>query len=86
MTELTEERLAELIAVLAPAPTAWVQAAIELPRARTAIDGLIERATADRQARRAILADLEQALRDEGVEPGRELLRHLKVRLSRLEE
>jgi hypothetical protein len=51
MTELEEERLAELIAVLPPAPPAWVEAATELPHARAAIEELAARAAADRDAR-----------------------------------
>ena len=82
MPEFSEERLAELIALLPPPPVGWVQAAIELPRARAAIDELTVRATADQQLRRAILADLEEALRGAGVEPRPELLESLRARLG----
>jgi hypothetical protein len=82
MTEFTEEHIAELISVLRPAPTAWVQAAIDLPAARAAMDGLVARAQADREARDAILADLEKALREAGVEPSRPLLDDLRARLQ----
>ncbi len=86
MTDFSEETLAELIAMLGPAPDSWVQGAIELPRARRAIDGLIAAAREDRAMRQRILADLEEALRGQGMEPRRQLLEHLRVRLSRLEE
>jgi hypothetical protein len=86
MADLSEENLAEMIALLRPAPDGWVQSAIELPRARQAIDQLIIAARQDRQARQAILDDLAEALRGQGVEPQRELLEQLRVRLSRLEE
>lgn len=86
MTDLTEETLADLIASLPPAPTAWVQGAVELPQARGVIDELVARATADSQAREAILADLEEAVRGQGVEPHRQMLEQLRVRLSRLQE
>lgn len=86
MTDFSEETLAELIAMLGPAPDGWVQGAIELPRARRAIDELITTAQEDREAHRAIVADLESALRGQGVEPRRQLLEQLQVRLSRLEE
>lgn len=85
MTEFTEEGIAELIAVLPPAPPAWVQTAVELPGARAAIDELAARATADRDARAAILNDLERALRDAGVEPRPLLLDDLRARLSGLQ-
>ena len=82
MTELTEERIADLIAALPPAPAAWVEAAIELPEARAAIDQLVERAQADRATRTAILADLESALRQAGVEPSRSMLEGVRARLN----
>lgn len=85
MIELSEERLAELIALLAPPPQGWVQAAIELPRAREAIDELAVRAVADRDARGEILADLEAALRDAGVEPRALFVETLRMRLSELD-
>ncbi|MGE5617446.1 MAG: hypothetical protein ACM3UX_00765 [Candidatus Woesearchaeota archaeon] len=85
MPDYPEERLGELIALLVPPPQGWVQAAIELPRARAAIDELTMRATADERVRRAILSDLEQALRGAGVEPRSQLLDSLRARLSRLD-
>jgi hypothetical protein len=85
MTELTEEQLAELIAALRPAPAGWVRAAVELPAAREAIDQLVAQALADRAAREAILADLEQTVRRAGVEPRAEILDLIRVRLSQPE-
>jgi DNA-binding transcriptional regulator YdaS (Cro superfamily) len=85
MPELSEERIAELIALMAPPPPSWIQAAVELPSARAAIDELIARATADQQLRQAILADLEEALRGAGVEPRPELQESLRARLSGLD-
>jgi hypothetical protein len=82
MIENSEERVAELIALLPPPPRGWVEAAIELPQARAAIDELAARATADQAARQAILADLEAALRGAGVEPHPQLVRTLRYRLS----
>ena len=81
MTHLTEEEIAELIAVMPPAPTGWMQAAIELPRARATIDELVAQAIADRQRREAMLADLEAALRTAGVEPRPRLVDDLRARL-----
>jgi hypothetical protein len=86
MTTLSEERLAELIALLRPAPEPWTRAAIELPKARLAIDELVARATADHQIRQAILADLDGALRGVGVEPRPRLLDTLRARLGGLDQ
>jgi hypothetical protein len=76
-----EERLGTLLRVLRPAPTGWVLAAQELPEARRTLDEIVERAEADREFRRALLADLEQALAREGVEPDRRTLDALRERL-----
>jgi hypothetical protein len=84
MSEYSEERLGELIALLPPPPTSWVQAAVELPGARGAIDELVTRAIADERVRRAILADLEKALRAAGVDPRPELTESLRARLGEL--
>jgi hypothetical protein len=69
MSAFDEERLARLIAMLPPAPEAWVRAAQELPAARRGLDQLVARAEADARFRAAVLADLESALEAEGVEP-----------------
>ncbi len=85
MNELPEERIAELIAALPPAPPGWVQAAVELPAARMAIDQLVAQATEDRTRRQAILANLEDALRAAGVNPTRPALDGIRARLNALE-
>jgi hypothetical protein len=82
MTYLTEEELARLIAIVPSAPVSWVQAAVELPRARGAIDELVHQALADRVRRDAVLADLEAALRRAGLEPRPRLLADLRARLG----
>jgi hypothetical protein len=76
-----EERLGVLLGVLRPAPTGWVLAAQELPRARRTMDEIVERAESDREFRRALLADLEQALASEGYEPDRRTLDEIRERL-----
>jgi hypothetical protein len=81
MTDRSEEQLAELIAALPPAPSAWVEAAAALPSARAAIEVIVERALTERSAREAVLADLEAALRHAGVEPRPHLVAHLRNRL-----
>jgi hypothetical protein len=85
MPDFSEERLAELIELVPPAPPGWVRAAVELPRARAAMDELIVRAAADEQVRQAILADMEEAFRSAAVEPRPWLLESLRARLSELD-
>ena len=77
-----EERLAELLRALPPAPVGWVEAAQELPAARRSLDGLVERARMDAELREAVIADLEGALAREGVEPIRPLVEELRRQLQ----
>jgi hypothetical protein len=77
-----EERLAELLRALPPAPEGWVKAAQELPRGRRELDGIVERAVADAEFRKALIADLEAALRSEGYEPKAIPLDELRKRIS----
>jgi hypothetical protein len=82
MPDLDEQQIAELIALLPPAPEAWVKAAQALPAAREAIDSLVARAQADRLERERVLADLEGSLRREGVDPDRAIVHQLRARLG----
>lgn len=79
-----EQRLAELIAALPPAPPAWVAAAQELPFARRSLDTIVERARKDLEYRRKVIADLEGALAETGVEPDRRLINSLRRRVDAL--
>jgi hypothetical protein len=80
--EYHEERLAELLRALPPAPEGWVKAAQELPRARREIDEIAARAESDLEFRAAVMADLEAALKDAGYEVDRSLLPAIRERLS----
>jgi hypothetical protein len=82
MNETREERLAELLRALPPAPAAWVEAAQELPLARRTLDEIVARAEADAAFRQALVADLESALAAEGYEPKRPLLDAIRERLA----
>jgi hypothetical protein len=82
MTAYDEEKIAQLIKALPPAPEAWVQAAQELPLARRQLDDIVARAEADLEFRRALIADLEDALRHEGYEPEELPLEELRRRLA----
>ena len=82
MSGYDEERIAELLRVLPPAPLGWVQAAQELPRARLEIAGLVERALANADFRARLLADAEAAFAAEGVEPRPALIELVRRRIS----
>jgi len=77
-----EARLADLIALLPPAPTAWVRAAQDLPALRRGFSDIIARAEADAAYRATVIADLEAALHAEGIEPTPRVLTELRARLE----
>jgi hypothetical protein len=82
MSAQDEERIADLLRLLRPAPEAWVRAAQELPLARSGLDDLVERARADDRFRRALIADLESALAQEGYDPDPQVVEALRRRLA----
>jgi hypothetical protein len=77
-----EEKLGELLRALPPAPEGWVRAAQELPRSRRELDDIVARAVADEAFRKALIDDLDRALRDVGYEPEALPLDELRRRLS----
>lgn len=82
MSTHDEERIADLLRLLRPAPEAWVRAAQELPLALRGLDDIVERARADDRFRRALIADLESALAAEGVEPDPQTVEALRRRID----
>jgi hypothetical protein len=82
MSAYNEDRLADLLAALPPAPQAWVLAAQQLPAARAELDEIVARAEADADFRRALIADLESALAQAGYEPDRPLVDELRRRFA----
>jgi type VI protein secretion system component VasF len=82
MSAFNEDRLADLIAALPPAPEAWVKAAQQLPAARAELDEIVARAEADAEFRQALIADLESALAQAGYEPERPVVDALRRRLA----
>jgi len=76
------ESLGELLRALPPAPSAWVQAAQELPPRRGALDDIVARAERDVEFRRRLLADLESALAAEGYDAEPPVLDALRRRLA----
>ena len=82
MTGYDEERIAQLLRLLPPAPEGWVQAAQELPGARAEFAAIVARAEADVAFRASVLADLEAALESEGIAPTPSVVAALRVRLA----
>ena len=80
-----EERLGELLGMLPPAPTGWVQAAQELPDARRQLDEIVERARSDAEFRVRLIADLEAALTSAGYAPRAALTAAVRARLAELD-
>ena len=77
-----EERIAELLRALPPAPTGWVRAAQELPLARLGLDEIVRRAEEDAAFRARLVADLEGTLAAEGIQPDRVFLEAVQERLD----
>ena len=67
MSDYDEPRIAELLSAFRPPPEAWVRAAQDLPLVRRGFDDLLRRASDDADFRHNVVADLERALRAEGV-------------------
>jgi hypothetical protein len=80
MSAYDHDTLGKLIAALPPAPDGWVRAAQELPSARRGIDDIVDRAVADAAYRARVVADLESALAEVGLEPTPPLLEELRER------
>jgi hypothetical protein len=79
---MDEVTIGRMLRELPRPPAGWIRAAQELPAARAALDGLVARAEADARLRDEMLADLEAALRQEGVEPHRRNVAALRARLG----
>jgi len=82
MTGYDEERIAELLRLLPPAPVGWVRAAQELPAARIEVAELVARAEADAAFRALVIADLEAALEAQGIEATPSVVAALRSRLE----
>ena len=75
-----EERLGEFLSALPAIPAGLVAAAKELPRTRRELDRIVELAETDAEFRRALVDDLETALRAGGHEPNRIVIEELRRR------
>jgi hypothetical protein len=80
--EYDELRLGALLRTLPPAPAGLVAAAAELPRTRRELARIVQLAEEDAAFRRALIDDLESALRGAGVEPDPIVVEELRRRFS----
>ena len=81
MNGYDEERIAELLRLLPPAPVGWVRAAQELPAVRDEIAAIVARAEADLAFRERVVADLEAVLESEGIEATSSVVAAIRARL-----
>jgi hypothetical protein len=86
VTHPNESELARLLEALPPAPSAWVEAAKELPRMHSEIDGIVERASRDATYRRAVIKAMEKSLAETTDESQRRSLDALRERLGAAED
>jgi hypothetical protein len=77
-----EERIAEQLRALPAPPVGWCEAAKQLPDARRGLETILGRIEGDERFRALALADLEEALRVEGVEPTPAVVALLRHRLA----
>jgi hypothetical protein len=77
-----EERLGDLLSALPPAPEAWVKAAKAAPLAHRRLDEIVERAKADEDYRRRVVADPEWALEEADVVAHSENVEIIRKRLE----
>ena len=82
MTAYGEERLGDLLSALPTAPEAWVKAAKDAPLARQRLDEIVERAKADEDYRRRVVADPESALEEADVVAHAENIEIIRKRLD----
>ena len=82
MNGYDEERIAELLRLLPPAPVGWVRAAQELPAVRDEIAAIVARAEADLAFRERVVADLEAVLESEGIEATPSVVASLRLQLE----
>jgi hypothetical protein len=75
---LGEERIAQLLSNLPPAPAAWVERAAGIPRVQRDLGDVQRRLDEDALLREAFRRDGAQALRDAGLDIEQEVLDHLR--------
>ena len=83
MPTFDEQHLGELLNALPPAPDAWVRAAKEIPQMRERLDGIVERAEADDEFRRKVVADPAAALESADVAAHADTVEILRRKLDK---
>jgi hypothetical protein len=83
MKTYDEEHLGELLSALPPAPQAWVEAAKQIPQTREKVEKIVERAKADDEYRRKVVADPEAALQEADVVAHGEAIEILRRKLEK---
>jgi hypothetical protein len=82
VTRYDEEQLGDLLSALPPAPEAWMKAAKQVPQTRQRLDEIVERAEADEEYRRQVVADPERALEEADVVAHAEMIEIIRRRLD----
>lgn len=77
-----EELIAAALRALPEPPVGWVEAAKQLPTARRELETILDRIERDARFRELVVADLEETLRAQGVEPTRFVVARLRRRLE----
>jgi hypothetical protein len=80
--QLDETELGDLLGLLPPAPSAWVEAAKQRPGIERGLEQILVLAEADAEFRQALIEDLEGALEQAGFTPDPSLVRGVKERLE----
>ena len=83
MTAYDEERLGTLLSALPPAPEPWVTAAKDVPTVRLGLAAIVERAEADEDYRRKVVADPVAALEEADVVAHANTVEILKRKLDK---
>lgn len=83
MPRYDEEKLGEILSALPPVPESWVNAAHDIPLAQRKLEEIVERADADDDYRRRVIADPEAALEEADVVAHSETIEILRRRLDK---
>ena len=82
MPRYDEDKIAELLTQLPPAPQAWITAAAEIPRTQRELADIMRRLETDEEFRRAVQADIDRALGHFGYTPDPRNVRAIRARVD----
>jgi hypothetical protein len=83
MHTFDEQHLGDLLNALPPAPETWVRAAKEIPQMHERLAGIVERAEADDEFRRKVVADPAAALEEADVAAHADTVEILRRKLDK---